>query len=196
MFWPKYREYLRYTNRSVTKLWKVPSAMPLRAAADTEGATWWHKHRKLSGLMTEQRLVPLSCLFIFLRLVVAFMDKLLTNNSMAAERFAGVHDVDYRDCGALELLKAARDMVHLGHRLLTHPVTSGTAPNGSPFVSIVISAKADGTDFDSVSIIEGAIGVYGRLKNTRELPETIMNDFMLIDCEMLAKDTQIYKLSR
>ena len=144
-------------------------------------------------MMTEQRLAPLSCLFIFPGMVVTAIDKLLTNNSMAAQRFADIFVVDFRDLTAPDLLKAARDMVHRGHKLHTHPVTSGTAPNGSPFVSIVLSWEAGKTDFDSVSIIEAAMAVYAKLGTARKLPETVAKDFMLIDCEMLVKDTQIYK---
>ena len=115
------------------------------------------------------------------------MDMLLTNNSMAAQRFADVLNVDFRDLPPMDILKAARDLVHLGHKLLTHPVTSGTAPQGSPYVSIIISAEAGATDFDSVSIIESAIRVYAKTRIIIQLPEGIAKDFMLIDCEMLAK---------
>jgi len=124
---------------------------------------------------------------------VAAINKLLTNNFMAAQRFANSLDVDFRDLPPMDILKAARDLVHLGHKLLTHPVTSGTAPQGSPYVSIIISAEGATTDFDSVSIIESAIAVYTKTKIIHQLPENIAKDFMLIDCEMLAKDTQIYK---
>ena len=112
---------------------------------------------------------------------------------MAAQRFAGVLEVDFRDLPPMDILKAARDLVHLGHKLLTHPITSGTAPQGSPYVSVVISAGAEATDFSSVSVIESAIAVYAKTRIVRQLPEVIAKDFMLIDCEMLAKDTQIYK---
>ena len=121
------------------------------------------------------------------------MDILLTNNPMAARRFDGTFSLDFRDLPAQDLLKAARDLVHQGHKLHTHPLTGGTAPNGSPYVSIVLSKEVGKTDFDSVSIIEGAMAVYAKLGTVRELPEQIAQDFMLIDCEMLAKDRQIYK---
>ena len=127
----------------------------------------------------------MSCLFLFK--AVASIDKLLTNNSMAAQRFADVLDVDFKDSPPMDILKAARDLVHLGHKLLTHPVTSGTAPQGSPYVSVIISAETEATDFDSVSIIESAIRLYDKMRIVMQLPEAIAKDFMLIDCEVLAK---------
>ena len=123
------------------------------------------------------------------------VDKLLTNNSMACTRFEGIFDVDYRDLIALDLLKVVRDMVHQGHKLHTHPVTSGTAPNGSPFISVVLSKETSATDFESVSVIEAAIGVYTkmgkRVLSVQQLPEAIAKDFMLINCEMIAKDKML-----
>jgi len=107
---------------------------------------------------------------------------------MAAQRFAAAFDVDFREgSSAMDVLKAARDMVHLGYRLRTHPVTSGTAPDGNPFMSVVVTAEAGPMDFDSVSIIEGAVGLYVKLGKIRELPQAALDDFMLINCEMLAK---------
>ena len=167
--------------------------MPLRTNADTDGATYILV-KNLSGLMTEQRLFPLSCPFLILWKVVA-IDKLLTNNPMAAERFADSFDIDFCDMDAIYILKAARDLIHQGHKLYTHPVTSGTAPNGNPFMSIVLSLEAGTTDFDSVSIIESAIMIYTKLGSARELPETAAKDFMLINCEMLAKDSKYTKHS-
>ena len=118
---------------------------------------------------------------------------LLTNNPMVAQRFADAFDIDFRGLDAMDILKAARDMIHQGHKLRTHPVTSGTAPNGSPYVSIVLSGDGGTTDFESVSIIEAAMALYAKLGAARELPESALRDFMLINCEMLAKDTKIYK---
>jgi len=109
---------------------------------------------------------------------------------MAAKRFANFFDVDYRDSSPLDVLKVARDMVHQGHKLHTHPVTSGTAPNGSPYVSVVMSAQVGDTDFNSVSIVESALEVYSKLGTLPELPEDFSKDFMLIDCEMLEKGGQ------
>jgi hypothetical protein len=136
--------------------------------------------------MTEQRLVTLLCLFIFPKSGVTAIDKLLTNNPMAAARFAEAFDVDFQDVTATDLLKTVRDMIHQGHKLRTHPVTSGTAPNGSPFVSVILSGQASTTDFDSVSIIEAAMALYAKPGVARELPEAFKQDFMLIDCEMLS----------
>jgi len=106
---------------------------------------------------------------------------------MAAQRFQEMFEVDYRELAPLDMLKAARNLIHQGHKLHTHPVTSGTVPDGNPFVSIVLSEEAAATDFDSVSIIEAALALYAKLGTSRELPEAVRNDFMLINCEMLAK---------
>jgi len=116
------------------------------------------------------------------------IDKLLTNNPMAAERYVSRFDINLlRGYSVLGVLKEVRNLVHQGNRLLTHPVTSGTAPNGNPFCSVVVSAEAGSTDFNSVSIIENSIAVREKISMNLKLPDTAIEDFMLIDCDMIAK---------
>jgi len=114
----------------------------------------------------------------------------MTNNPMAAARYANDFTVEFSDHNAIDMLKTTRDKIHMGHKLITHPVTSGTAPNGSPFVSIVISAGTAQTDFDSVIIIENAIVLHQKLAKQINLPKSALEDFMTIDTEMLAKDSK------
>ena len=116
---------------------------------------------------------------------------LLTNNPYAAERYKGAYAVSYMDTPALDVLKAARDMVHGGGRLLSHPITSGISPKESPFVSIIILPNGHGTDFDSVKIIESAIATYIKIGQPKALPENIKKDYMIIDCEMLTKEIRV-----
>jgi len=117
---------------------------------------------------------------------VSAIDVLVTNNPMAAQRFAKVFHVEYKEVAALDIIKIARDMVHLGHKLLTHPVMSGVPPKDSPFKSIVVSNEADKLDFDSVRIIENAMAVYAKIETAGHgLPDNVAKDFMLIDCEMI-----------
>ena len=132
----------------------------------------------------------MSCLFIFSQKGLSLINILMTNNPMAAARYANDFTVEFSDHNAIDMLKTTRDKIHMGHKLITHPVTSGTAPNGSPFVSIVISAGTAQTDFDSVIIIENAIVLHQKLAKQINLPKSALEDFMTIDTEMLAKDSK------
>ena len=114
-----------------------------------------------------------------------FLDKLLTNNPLAAERYRGL-DVQWIDGPARDVLTAARDYVHLGHALLTHPLASSIPRKDSPFKSIIISGTAGQLNYDSLRIIENAIEAYKIGAINFNIHQTVAEDFMLIDCDVIS----------
>lgn len=83
-----------------------------------------------------------------------------------------------------EVFVKARDLIHLGHTLLSHPLAGSIKPNETPYRSLLISAKAEKLDFDSLSHIEGAIRKYDQFQRDRqtpEYPERILKDFQVVD---------------
>jgi len=111
---------------------------------------------------------------------------LLTNNPLAARRLDGRFLVDFRDGGYLDILVAARDMVHLGARLISHPLSSSLKPNETPYKSIVIDVGHGANHMQSIIIIEEAIAVCKKFpKLGWELDESILRDFMEIDCAIV-----------
>jgi hypothetical protein len=81
-----------------------------------------------------------------------------------------------------------RGLVHLGHRLLTHPLAGSVKPNESPYRSVIVSQHPDTTiDFDSLRIIEGALAVVDRLGplRYRTISPHVDADFQLIDCALM-----------
>ena len=96
----------------------------------------------------------------------------------------------------ITLLNYVRDSVHLGHRLLTHPLAGSLKPNESPYKSVVISQYASGLDEESLSIIEGSLQVAQKMLTERPLPqwnERINDDFKIIDRSLL--DSALASLS-
>ena len=94
--------------------------------------------------------------------------------------------VDFLDADAKTVLIKARDYIHRGAKLLSHPL-SGVAPGVSPYKSLVIEPTESGkTDFASLGLIEDAIrqckkapeGFSGHDENTLE-------DFMIVDLDIL-----------
>jgi len=115
------------------------------------------------------------------------MDILLTNNPLAAERFAARFDVDYRDVTYLDILTIARDMVHGGAKLFTHPLSSSLKPNETPYKSIVISSEKHSLDMKSLQIIEGSMSLCKNFPPLgRELTENTLRDFMEVDCAIIS----------
>lgn len=118
------------------------------------------------------------------------MDRLLTNNPLAIRLFADVFNVEFHEGSAKDVLIAARDYVHQGHGLLTHPLASSIPLSDTPFRSLVVSGQPAALDVAAVSLIESAIDRYSQLKlRCREIPQNIAEDFMTIDCDMIRKGT-------
>jgi hypothetical protein len=102
---------------------------------------------------------------------------------------------DYRISGydVLKVLEKLRDLVHLGHRLLTHPLAGSIKPNENPFKSVVISDKASNIDVNSVLIAEDSYERAKRMLKDRpikEYSENVLEDMKRIDLSLLEAGLQ------
>ena len=68
---------------------------------------------------------------------------LITNNELVKERYGAYGkdlNVEYlEDAGCLDVLIKARDAIHGGSRLETHPMAGSIIPNQNPYKSVMIS---------------------------------------------------------
>ena len=97
-------------------------------------------------------------------------------------------DILISDYGAVPVLEKVRDLVHLGHHLLTHPFAGSVKPNENPFKSIVITKGCFGVDYQSVQIVEGCLDVAKRMvkeRPYRDFPTQVIKDLQLIDKSLL-----------
>ncbi|MGL5656725.1 MAG: GrdX family protein [Fusobacteriaceae bacterium] len=89
----------------------------------------------------------------------------------------------------LEILLQARDYVHLGHELLTHPLTGSIKPSETMYKSIILSHKAKETvDLASLEKIENCIAITKKMLSDSKIivyPDDIKDDFQLIDFSLL-----------
>ena len=117
-----------------------------------------------------------------------FLDKLITNNPLACEKYSGRYEIEFAELPAIDILKKARDYIHNGHKLITHPLASSIPHKDTPYRSIIISKALGATDFNSVKLIENAIAAYLKFSARHfNIAPHIAKDFMAIDCDMLAK---------
>ena len=115
---------------------------------------------------------------------------ILTNNplvntkaSIERQHLLAYHPVTY-----LQVLLLARDYVHQGHRLLTHPLSGSVKPNETPYKSIGITEKPGASlCLDSLMIIEQAIGICRQLP-VLNLPisQQMHQDFRLVDLTLIS----------
>lgn len=89
----------------------------------------------------------------------------------------------------LDVFRRARDMVHQGHLLISHPLVGSVKPNETPYKSIVLSRRSGGeVDYQSLSIMEASVKTAERMLRERPLPkysERVLQDFQFIDNDLL-----------
>ena len=120
---------------------------------------------------------------------------IITNNILVYEKYGdlSVHknlkELNFfEEKSFLEILEYVRNHIHMGHTLLTHPLTGSIKPYETPYKSIAISAEAGEMDMDSLSIIENSIEVtkkFIRDYKPKDLKEKHHNDFKLIDLSLI-----------
>jgi len=108
----------------------------------------------------------------------------ITNNPLVYNK---VEDASYySNASFYDILIRVRDKVHLGHRLLTHPLSGSVKPGHTPYKSVVISAlQGEKTDYGSLALIEYALDIAGRVK-TKIWGDRVLLDFQLSDYSLIA----------
>ncbi|MGV8984543.1 GrdX family protein [Clostridium sp.] len=114
---------------------------------------------------------------------------IITNNPMSVKQFESKYKVIFIEGTMMDILKKVRDNIHVGHKLLTHPLMSSIKPNETPYRTICISKEIlSKVDLQSLSIIEESIMTTDKfLKDfkTPEWNEKILLDFQLIDSDLI-----------
>ena len=115
------------------------------------------------------------------------MKIVITNNPMVRDKLKeGIlefHDTDY-----LGVLKAVRDRIHLGHGLLTHPLSGSVKPWETPYKTVIVTGEKDTLDQNALFIIEESIQTCIKLKTSvvkKEWSPNILADFQLIDYNLI-----------
>ncbi len=96
------------------------------------------------------------------------------------------------------MLVAARDLIHKGYVLLTHPLYGNFLPNQQPYRTLILSVPGEGTpvDFNSLNLIEEAILVFRNYEGRWALPgqksEAIDRDYLVIDTDLMEESLRRY----
>ena len=97
-------------------------------------------------------------------------------------------EIEFYDTDYLGILKLVRDRIHLGHQLLTHPLSGSVKPGETPYKTVVISAGKSSFDTEALRIIEDSIQTCLKLtvKNIKKSWNAkILSDFQLIDYDLI-----------
>ncbi len=108
--------------------------------------------------------------------------KVITNNPLVKENYFEKIPTSYYEVGYLELLEIVRDKIHLGSRLLTHPLSGSVKPNETPYRTVVI-ADDDVLHMDSLLLIEQSIETAKKFLKNKPLID--YSDQILKDCQVI-----------
>ena len=120
---------------------------------------------------------------------------LITNNKLAKEYCEKKMECMFlSDCDYISVLEAARDYIHMGHKLLSHPMAGSLKPNQTPYKSVVLETlPATPPEVnESVLLIESSIEAAHKFFRGKSLPnwsESIKKDFQTVDLSFLTAFT-------
>jgi len=111
---------------------------------------------------------------------------LITNNPKAYAAYKDEMKVEFLEGNSYgEVLEAARDAVHRGARLLTHPLAGSLKPNQTPYRSLIIDASQNGkVDWKSLELIENGLASHEKFMRSSKMPKwnvAIRVDFQTVD---------------
>jgi hypothetical protein len=103
------------------------------------------------------------------------------------------------DGSSLDVLIDVRDAIHLGSRMLTHPLCGNLRPCQQPFRSVLIQNNPEAlVHLESLSMIEEAVLLYRSYQNRLLLPcmlsETLCEDYAFVDFELMRESLDRYGL--
>lgn len=114
---------------------------------------------------------------------------LITNNPLVKKKYESLKDLIFLEETYLEVLYYARDHIHKGHELLTHPLSGSIKPNETPYKSLLISKNQKTLDHSSVTMIEDAIETTKKFFSIRDrtlgLRKDLLEDFQEIDYHLI-----------
>ncbi len=121
------------------------------------------------------------------------MFKLITNNM---NLYNNVANGEFINGSSLDVLVHVRSHVHLGSKILTHPLCGNLRPNHQPFRSVIIDENSGLVDLDSLSLIEDAVRVYQSCKviTPKEIDEATLKDYAYIDSELMKESLLQFSL--
>ena len=122
---------------------------------------------------------------------------IITNNPKVNIEFSNEENVEFHDgAGQEEILRIARDYIHLGAKLIMHPMAGRIKPHETPYKSVYLEKTSGKADMDSIIIIEDSIAETKKfIENTylKKYDELLLEDLQYIDYLLLKSGVDEYR---
>ena len=115
---------------------------------------------------------------------------LVTNNPMVHSRYQNEVNIELLETDLHGVMIHTRNLVHKGHKLLTHPLSGSVKPNETIYKSILLSGVPESTDMQSVNIIEESIQTAQKFPH-KHISEQHFNDMQTVDLTLI--QSALYK---
>jgi hypothetical protein len=114
----------------------------------------------------------------------------VTNNPLSDKELKTKYEVLFIDGTVMDVFMRVRDLIHKGHKLLTHPLMSSIKPNETPFRTIILTKESHNIiDMQSLGYIEEGIHTTEKFLKNYGIPdwdESTISDFELIDFDLIS----------
>ncbi len=122
---------------------------------------------------------------------------IITNNPKVNIELKDMENIEFHpEADQEEILKIARDYIHLGAKLIMHPMMGRIKPHETPYKSVFLEKIEGDTDADSVIIIEDSIAETRKLiEHTyqKKYDEQLLPDLQYIDLLLLKSGIEEYR---
>ncbi len=112
----------------------------------------------------------------------------ITNNPMVRDVLSkqDICEVRYAPVSYRQVLCLARDAIHQGHKLLTHPLSGSVKPGETPYKSVAVSRAQGLLDLPSLSLIENSITTCDKFPiRAKSKDPALQEDFQTIDLTLI-----------
>ncbi len=110
--------------------------------------------------------------------------EILTNNPQVAATYPKASA--FLEGTVAQVFRRARDRVHHGAVLISHPLAGSVKPNESPYKSVLVSSGEGPVDMGSLALIEGAAEVLRKLgEKPRRYTPAMLEDYQVIDLDLV-----------
>lgn len=122
---------------------------------------------------------------------------IITNNPKVEKEFGGTENVAfYPEADQSEILRRARDLIHLGAELIMHPMAGRVKPHETPYKSVFLIEKTGAVHLMSFTIIEDSISETNKFLTggmRKKYDDSLLPDLQFIDLELLRSGIEEYK---